>query len=247
EPHAKGDVAVRVRGLRLHRDSPEISFDIRRGEILGVAGMVGSGRTEMARAIFGADRRYSGGVEVLGRQADLSSPRRSIRSDLAFVSEDRQRQGLALDMSVLENLLQVSMNKTPGLLFSGKKSWKLARPRFEQVGVRGCGPLTPARQLSGGNQQKVVLGKWLMVDSQFMIFDEPTRGIDVNAKSEIYGIIVGLAKAGKSILMISSDMPELIALSDRILVMRKGRVTGEIQGEDISEQEIIKKALEVEV
>jgi len=247
EPHAKGDVAVRVRGLRLHRDSPEISFDIRRGEILGVAGMVGSGRTEMARAIFGADRRYSGGVEVLGRQADLSSPRRSIRSDLAFVSEDRQRQGLALDMSVLENLLQVSMNKTPGLLFSRKKSWKLARPRFEQVGVRGCGPLTPARQLSGGNQQKVVLGKWLMVDSQFMIFDEPTRGIDVNAKSEIYGIIVGLAKAGKSILMISSDMPELIALSDRILVMRKGRVTGEIQGEDISEQEIIKKALEVEV
>ncbi len=247
QPHEKGEVAVRVRGLKLRRDSPEISFEIRRGEILGVAGMVGSGRTEVARAIFGADRKYSGAVEVLGRKADLSSPRRSIRSNLAFVTEDRQRQGLALDMSVLENLLQVFMNKTPGVLYSRKKSWKLARPRFEQVGVRGCGPYTPARQLSGGNQQKVVLGKWLMVDSQFMIFDEPTRGIDVNAKSEIYGIIVGLARAGKSILLISSDMPELIALSDRVLVMRKGRVAGEIRGEDISEQEIIKKALEVEV
>ena len=245
-PHAIGDVAVKVRKLRLKPGDPELSFDVRRGEILGVAGMVGSGRTEMARALFGADRKHGGVISIDGKTVHTNTPRQAIKSNLAFISEDRQRQGLALNMSVLENLLQVKMNKAPCYWFSPAREAQQAAPVYERVNIRGCGMETAVRQLSGGNQQKVVLGKWLLVDSRFIILDEPTRGIDVNAKSEIYGFITELAKAGKSILMISSDMPELIALCDRILVMRAGRITGEIPKDSISQQEIIRKALEVE-
>ncbi len=246
-PHQIGGVAVQVRGVKLHRDQPEISFDVKSGEILGIAGMVGSGRTELARAVFGADKKVAGEVLVDGRPIATSNPRQAVRSGLAFITEDRQRQGLAQDMSVLENMLQVHFNRTRGLLFSRKKSLKLVTPLIKRLHVRGCQPSTQVRFLSGGNQQKVVLGKWLMVDSRFILFDEPTRGIDVNAKSEIYGIMTELAASGKSVLMISSDMPELIAMCDRILVMRGGRITGEIPKERISESEIIKKALEVNV
>lgn len=245
--HLIGEVAIQVRGLRLGSTSPEISFAIKRGEILGIAGMVGSGRTEMARAVFGADRKYSGSISVDGKSVHISNPRQAIKNGLGFISEDRQQQGLALDMSVLENMLQVKMNKTPCYWFSLRKSWKQVSSLYDRINIRGCSPDTPARQLSGGNQQKVVLGKWLLADSQFIIFDEPTRGIDVNAKSEIYGVITELAKSGKSILMISSDMSELIAMCDRVLVMSKGKISGELSKENISEQEIIRKALEVEI
>lgn len=245
--HSVGDVAVQVRDLRLSRNSPKISFDIYRGEVLGIAGMVGSGRTEIARAIFGADKKYAGSLSVNGTSIRIQNPRHAIGHDFAFVTEDRQRQGLALNMSVLENMHQVHMNKSRGLLYSLSKAREGIKEVYEAVNIRGCTPDTPVYQLSGGNQQKVVLGKWLMVDSQFLILDEPTRGIDVNAKSEIYHLISTLAHSGKSILMISSDMPELIALCDRILVMRNGGISGEIPREQISEQEILAKALEVDL
>ncbi len=245
--HSVGDVAVQVRGLQLRKNGPEISFDIHRGEVLGIAGMVGSGRTEIVRAIFGADRKYAGSLSADGLPIRIGNPWHAIRHDFAFVTEDRQRQGLALNMSVLENMHQVRMNKSKGILYTASRARQEIAEVYDAVSIRGCTPDTPVYHLSGGNQQKVVLGKWLMVDSQFVILDEPTRGIDVNAKSEIYQLISELARNGKSILMVSSDMPELIALCDRILVMRKGAISGEIPREQISEQEILAKALEVDL
>lgn len=241
-----GDVMLEVKDLRLAKDGPAVSFGVRRGEILGFSGMVGSGRTELMRAIAGADARYSGDILINGKPARIQNPEDGIAAGIAFITEDRQRLGLALGASVTENTTIVGLrNKIRGFFVNPKKHGALIRPIIEELRVKTPSLNTQVVYLSGGNQQKVVLAKWLYAQQEIYIFDEPTRGIDVNAKAEFYKQMSRLTKEGKCILLVSSDMPELISMSDRVLVVRDGAVTDELCGDDINEQEIVKRALGV--
>ncbi len=241
-----GEPLVEVKDLKLTRDSLPVSFRVHRGEILGMFGMVGSGRTEIARAISGADKRHSGDVLVNGKKLTLRSPRDGIRAGLAHITEDRQRLGLNLNASVLENELMVGLQSMkPGIYYNFRALAPKLKPVVEGLKIKTPSLMQEVVNLSGGNQQKVVLGKWLYANQSFYIFDEPTRGIDVNAKAEFYKQMTELAKAGHAILMISSDLPELISMSDRVLVVRDGAIKCELTGGDINEQTIIKDALGV--
>lgn len=242
--HKIGDVMFEIDNLRLQKNSPPISFKLHQGEILGIAGMVGSGRTEILRAITGADRFYSGTVRFKGEILSLKSPADSIRHGIAHVTEDRQELGLMLGKSILENVTIVGLKqKIKSFFFKLNKHASLVDPIVKSLNVKTPDVFQEVGNLSGGNQQKVVLGKWLFAETELFMFDEPTRGIDVNAKSEIYRLMSDLTRQGKSIIMISSDMPELISMSDRVLVICKGAITREIQKENITEEIIIKNAL----
>ncbi|TRY17662.1 sugar ABC transporter ATP-binding protein [Tessaracoccus rhinocerotis] len=244
-PHEVGEVRLSVEELRLTPMSPPVSFDLRRGEILGIAGMVGSGRTEIVRAIAGADGYATGRIVADGRELRIRNPRDAIDSGIAHITEDRQRLGLALGQSVLENTTVVGLDEvTPGWLMSVPATAARARPLLEQLRTKMAHLRQQVRYLSGGNQQKVVLAKWLLVDSDVFIFDEPTRGIDVNAKTEFYSAMTDLCQQGKSIIMVSSDMPELVSMSDRVLVVRGGAVAAVLEKDDVSEESIISHALE---
>ncbi len=240
------DKVLEVRGLKLGRSSPGISFSLRRGEILGLFGMVGSGRTEIVRALAGADRFFAGEIWLSGKKLSIASPRDAIDAGIAHITEDRQRLGLNLGASVLENGLLVKLqHMRPSLFYDYKAHAPLVRPVVEELNIKTPSLMQEVMYLSGGNQQKVVLGKWLITDAEVYIFDEPTRGIDVNAKAEFYKQMTGLACAGKSIIMVSSEMPELISMSDRVLVVREGAVHCELSGPQINEQNIITQALGV--
>jgi ribose transport system ATP-binding protein len=218
-----------VRGLRRGRKVRDVSFEIRRGEVLGLTGLVGAGRTETARLIFGADRKEAGTVELDGRRLDIRSPRDAIRAGIALLTEDRKAQGLVLAQSVRDNFALPNLERFSFLGFVQRRAERQALDRhIEAMRIRLASPEQPARNLSGGNQQKVVLAKWLERNCEVLLFDEPTRGIDVGAKVEIYRLINDLAAAGKAILLISSELPEVLGMSDRILVMHEGRLTGEI-------------------
>jgi ribose transport system ATP-binding protein len=227
KPEDLGDVRLSVKGLStaLLRD---VSFDVRAGEIVGLAGLVGSGRTEVARAIFGADPIASGTVEIDGKPSRFRHPRQAIRAGLGFITEDRKVEGLALAQSIADNMMLAvrtvmtgrKRRSTPGIM-SNKELAAVTE-------LKAQGPEQEVRFLSGGNQQKVVLAKWLKTQPQILIFDEPTRGIDVGAKAGIHDLIRKLAKEGVAVLMISSELPELIGMSDRILVMHEGRLAGEL-------------------
>ncbi len=241
-----GNISLDVKNLQLQKDSPIINFSLREGEILGFAGMVGSGRTEIMRALVGADSRYKGEIYCNGKKVTIKSPGDSIKEGFAFITEDRQGLGLMLNHSILENgIVLAYKEKIKNFFMSLKKQAPLIKPFKDSLKIKASSLWTEVINLSGGNQQKVVLAKWLLVDKQFYIFDEPTRGIDVNAKAEFYKHINNLALEGKSIIIISSDMPELISLSDRVLVVREGRIDGELVGEQINEHEIINRALGV--
>jgi ribose transport system ATP-binding protein len=224
-----GKTRLVVNSLKRSRKVRDVSFEIRGGEVLGVTGLVGAGRTETARLIFGADKREAGEVILDGKALDIRSPRDAIRAGICLLTEDRKHQGLLLGASVrdnfaLPNLQQLSVggfvrNRELRDRFAGYvASLQIKIPHQEQL----------ARNLSGGNQQKVVLAKWLARNAEVIIFDEPTRGIDVGAKFEIYQLINELSAQGKAVLMISSELPEVLGMSDRILVMHEGRITGEI-------------------
>lgn len=244
ETHEIGEVVLRVKDLQLTKDAPKLSFVVRSGEILGFAGMVGSGRTEIVRALTGADRFYAGTIEYKGKQLDLRNPEDSIRNGFAHITEDRQQLGLMLGKSIVENMTIVGLgDKIKGFFLNIKHHQSHVEPLVNTLAIKTPSLFQEVQNLSGGNQQKVVLGKWLFADSDFYVFDEPTRGIDVNAKAEFYHLMSMLTKQGKSIIMVSSDMPELISMSDRVLVIRKGAITGEIPLEEISEERIIKSAL----
>jgi ABC-type sugar transport system ATPase subunit len=206
-----------------------VSFQVHAGEVLGLTGLVGSGRTETARLIFGADRATRGTVALDGRTLRLRSPRDAIQAGICLLTEDRKRQGLLLGRSVLENF---ALPNLPSLATAGVVNVRRERAAWaghaQTLQIKVPTPETLAAHLSGGNQQKVVLAKWLQRQADVIIFDEPTRGIDVGAKYEIYLLINQLAQAGKAILMISSELPEVLGMSDRILVMHQGRITGEI-------------------
>jgi ribose transport system ATP-binding protein len=242
------EVVLEVRNLNRGRTLRNVSFQLRRGEILGFAGLVGAGRTEVARAIFGADRIDSGEILVNGKQASIHSPRDAVRLGIAYLSEDRKRYGLALGLDVEINNVLAAFEK-----FLGPLGWvqptltrKAAERNVRALSIKTPGLQQKVRNLSGGNQQKVVLGKWLTADSNVLIFDEPTRGIDVGAKSEIYRLLNGLAHQGKSIIMISSELPEVLRMSHRILVMCEGRITGELKAGEASQEAIMQYATQRE-
>ncbi len=222
-------VVLRVRNLNAGKRVKDVSFDLHRGEILGFAGLIGAGRTETVRALFGADPKDSGTIEVNGKTVSILTPMDAVSCGIGYLSEDRKRYGLALGLSVTDNSIMASYEDFTGKVFMDQKrmnevtqqytdTLKIKTPSLEQL----------VENLSGGNQQKVVIAKWLIRNSDILIFDEPTRGIDVGAKSEIYHLMNELAKAGKAIIMISSEMPEVLRMSDRVLVMCEGRITGEL-------------------
>ncbi len=238
-----GPEVLRVEGLSRPPVLRDVSFSLRRGEVLGLGGLMGAGRTEVARAIFGADPRVAGRVFLEGEEVRIRSPKDAIAAGIALLTEDRKRDGLALGLPLranitLANLLSVVRG---GLLQLGKER-EIAREMVERVDVRASSVEQLARNLSGGNQQKVVVAKWLLTEARIFIFDEPTQGIDIAAKAEVYALIEQLARQGAGIILISSYLPELMAISDRILVLCRGRVTGEVSHDDATQERILELA-----
>ncbi len=234
---ARGAPLLEVRGLRGGRVR-DVSFAARAGEVLGIAGLAGAGRTDLARLIFGADRLEAGEVLLDGRPVTIRSPREAIRLGICLLTEDRKAQGLALGLGARDNFA------LPNLGRWSRRAWIDGRVEdaafgrhVEALRIRLAGPEQPARELSGGNQQKLLVARWLESDARVVIFDEPTRGIDVGAKHEMYLLMNDLAARGKAIVMISSELPEVLGMSDRILVMRAGRITGEIDDVAAATQE----------
>jgi ribose transport system ATP-binding protein len=226
------EVVLELRHVNRGRALRDISFALRRGEILGVAGLVGAGRTEVARAVFGADPIDSGEILVRGRAVKIRSPRDAVRHGIAYLSEDRKRFGLVLGLDIESNIVLATLRRFLGWLgvVDVARTRATARRYVDALRIRTPSLQQKAKNLSGGNQQKVVIGKWLAAETEILLFDEPTRGIDVGAKSEIYRLLNDLALQGKSILMISSELPEVLRMSHRILVMCEGRITGELPG-----------------
>ncbi|HLW65378.1 MAG TPA: sugar ABC transporter ATP-binding protein [Gemmataceae bacterium] len=224
-----GDAVLQVRNLNRGRKVREVSFTLHAGEVLGLAGLVGSGRTETARLIFGADRRDSGSIELNGRPIHIRRPRDAIRAGIVLLPEDRKQQGLILRHSVRWNfgLPNLQAFSRLGILRQRQEDRRLSH-FVHDLAIKVANVDNPALNLSGGNQQKVVLARWLEQNCQVLLFDEPTRGVDVGAKFEIYQWINSLADAGKAILLISSELPEILGMCDRILVMHEGRIAGEI-------------------
>src|SRR6185436_16110195 len=215
-----------------------VSFSIRRGEVLGLTGLIGAGRTEVARLIFGADRRDAGEMLLDNRPYNPRSPRHAIKSGVCLITEDRKAQGLILPHSARENFGLPNLNRLSTVGFVRHATERNAFAKYiDSMRIKIPHQEELAKNLSGGNQQKLVIAKWLEANSEVILFDEPTRGIDVGAKHEIYLLINRLAKSGKAILMISSELPEILGMSDRILVMHEGRITGEISDPTKATQE----------
>lgn len=232
-------IVLKVENLNAGRMVQDVSFELRKGEILGFSGLMGAGRTETARAIFGADPKTSGTITINGKKVEINSPEDAVKCGIGYLSEDRKRYGIVVQKSVAENSTMATMeNFVKGLFINKKAENKAAQDYVDSLATKTPGVDQLVVNLSGGNQQKVVIAKWLIRNCDILIFDEPTRGIDVGAKNEIYKLMNRLAEEGKSIIMISSEMTEILRMSDRIVVMCEGTKTGEI---DISEasQEII--------
>jgi ribose transport system ATP-binding protein len=232
------EVLLDVRGLNRGRTIRDVSFSVRRGEIVGFAGLMGAGRTEVARAVFGADPIDSGEVLMHGRVIKLTSPQDAVQAGIGYLSEDRKHFGLATGMDVASNITLPSLKRWLkwGVFLNQSAIRDISRQMVEKLRIKTPSLTQTARLLSGGNQQKVVIAKWLVQDCEVLIFDEPTRGIDVGAKSEIYKLLNELAAQGRAIVVISSELPEVLLLSHRILVMCEGRITGEVRG-DLATQE----------
>ena len=245
QPADIGEVRMSCKGLNRGHKVRDVSLQVHSGEILGLTGLVGSGRTETARLLFGADRPESGSITLDGKEIFLRSPRDAITAGICLLTEDRKSQGLVLGQTILENF------GLPNLRSFSRYTWiDLARERScmkehgERLQIKMTGPDQVVATLSGGNQQKVVLAKWLERNAEVLLFDEPTRGIDVGAKYEIYQLMNRLAAQGKAIVMISSELPEVLGMSDRVVVMHEGRVKGEIRNvADATQQDIMKLAV----
>jgi ribose transport system ATP-binding protein len=238
------ETVLAVKGLNRAGVLKDINFTLKKGEILGFAGLMGAGRTEVARAVFGADRIDTGEIYVQGRCAQIKTPRDAVRYGIGYLSEDRKRYGLALGMDVESNVVLAAFKKFLGRLgwVNRGKTRRTAQQYVETLAIKTPTIQQRVRNLSGGNQQKVVIGKWLTADTDILIFDEPTRGIDVGSKSEIYKLLNDLAHQGKSIIMISSELPEVLRMSHRIIVMCEGRITGELSAAEATQEGIMKYA-----
>ncbi|MGI6687133.1 MAG: sugar ABC transporter ATP-binding protein [Christensenellales bacterium] len=235
-----GEELFRMENLSAGKLVRNVSFSVRSGEILGIAGLVGAGRTETARAIFGMDKMLSGSIHVAGKQVAITRPLDAIRAGIGFVTEDRKEEGLVLTMNVGNNITLATLQEFIKL---GKldlaQERNTIREYINKLNIKTPSPLQIARNLSGGNQQKVVLAKWLLSHSRVFIFDEPTRGIDVGAKIEVYNIINELITSGAAVIMISSELPEILGMSDRVAVMHQGRITGIFNNDQTLTQEKI--------
>jgi ribose transport system ATP-binding protein len=242
-----GAPALEVRNLQYRAAVEPISFHIRPGEIVGFAGLVGAGRSELARALFGIDRVTGGDVFVHGTRISIHSPSDATRAGLALVPEDRKTQGLVLPMTIRANVsLPVLRRVSRFGWLNWRREHELAAVMSQKVDLRAANLRQITDQLSGGNQQKVVLAKCLATEPRVLILDEPTCGVDVGAKSQIYSLILSFAARGAAILLISSDMEEVVGLSDRVVVMHEGRITGELQGTDINEEAIAAYAVGIQ-
>lgn len=242
-----GEPLLRVEGLTSPRRFRGVSFEVRRGEVVGFAGLVGAGRSEVAQAIFGLDPAATGRVRIGDREPARRSPAVLMGLGVGLVPEDRKRQGLVLGMNAREN---ISLPSLPALSRWGfierRREYELARRFFEAMDVRAPHVDAPAAGLSGGNQQKLVMAKWLAADCRVLILDEPTRGVDVGTKSEIHQMIRRLAAEGRAVMVISSELPELLTVSDRILAMRNGEIVGEVRAEDATEEALMRLMTGVE-
>lgn len=235
-----GEPILRVEGLSRRGVVEDVSFELRRGEILGFAGLVGAGRTETMRLIFGADRPTTGRIWIDGEVTTIHSPRDAVSKGIALVPEDRGNQGLILDLSVLFNMILPMLPRFTKATWVRRKEARVSAVEYVQrLRVRTPHMEQTVENLSGGNQQKVVLAKWLMTQPRVLIMDEPTRGIDVGAKAEIHQLMVDLARQGIAIIMISSEMPEVLAMSDRIVVMHEGRIAGILSREEATQERIM--------
>jgi ABC-type sugar transport system ATPase subunit len=235
-----GATRVKVRDLSSENGIRDVAFDIREGEIVGMAGLVGAGRTQVARALFGIDAKTSGTVELDERRLEINSPTEAIGNHIAYLTEDRKRTGLCLELPcgwniTLPNLVAIGMKN----VIKPRRENKIVADIAERISIKWLGPQAPVDSLSGGNQQKVLIARWLLAESKFVIFDEPTRGIDVGAKKEVYGLLNELAGEGKAILFISSELPELFGIADRILVMRRGRLVGQVDPRRATQEEVM--------
>ncbi|MEN8173068.1 MAG: sugar ABC transporter ATP-binding protein [Chloroflexota bacterium] len=238
------EVVLDVRHLNRGKALRDVSFDIKKGEIVGFAGLMGAGRTEVARAIFGADGFSSGEIYIKGQSVQVKTPKDAVAYGIGYLSEDRKRYGLALGMDITENTSMACMGKFLRNLIwvDFKGTISKTKQVVEKLNIKTPKISQKVKFLSGGNQQKVVIGKWLTADTDILIFDEPTRGIDVGAKSEIYKLLNDLAERGKSIIMISSELPEILRMSHRVVVMCEGRVTGILSAHEMTQEKIMKLA-----
>jgi len=249
--HQFGDVALTVEHLTAYSIDAadkklvdDVTFSVRKGEVLGIAGLMGSGRSEMLMTIFGAwPGRKALKVSVEGREMSIDSPSDAIRAGIGFVTEDRKRYGLILDQTIIDNMTLASLRKVSGSFITNRTRESIAvRRPIDSLRVKAPSPMTVTGTLSGGNQQKVVLGKWLLTNPKTLFLDEPTRGIDVGAKQEIYNQINKLAKEGLAIVLVSSELPEILGLSDRVLVLHEGRMTGEFTRTEATPEKVMAAA-----
>ena len=238
------DVVMEVRHFTKENQFEDISFLVREGEILGIAGLIGAGRTELMNAIFGLEKPDSGEVFFEGKKVEIRRPSDAIRHGIAYVTEDRKNEGLVLEMGVGQNITIASMKTlSSGMFIKRQEEKKTIDDQIRALRIKVHSPRQLVGKLSGGNQQKVVLAKWMMKNPKLLILDEPTRGIDIGAKSEIYKLMGEFVEKGNSIIMISSEMPEAMGMSDRILVLSNGRLSGELSREEFAQEDIMKMAV----
>ncbi|WMJ79083.1 sugar ABC transporter ATP-binding protein [Clostridium sp. MB40-C1] len=240
-----GKTLMRVENLNYKNKVKDINFEVKEGEILGIAGLMGSGRTELAKTIFGEYKKESGEIFIENEKAVISSPKYAIKNGICYLSEDRKKEGLVLGMSVGDNMTISNLVKYENSI---KRIDKVKEKKDVEEYIKKLSVKTPSsdqiiKNLSGGNQQKAILAKWIMLSPKVLIIDEPTKGIDVGAKKEIYEVLNELKEMGKAIIMISSDMPEVLGVSDRILVMHEGKITGELSHEEANQEKIMKYAV----
>ncbi len=235
-----GDVVLRVEGLTREGIFHDVSFDVRAGEVLGVAGLMGAGRTEIMRAIFGCIPKDQGNIYIEGQKVRMKNPEQAIKAGIGFITEDRKTEGLLLEKSISDNI-EIANLKTvsqKGVL-SRKKEKDLVKKEIEEFHIKCFGPWHECNNLSGGNQQKVVLAKWIATNPKILILDEPTRGVDIGAKKEIYNVINQMAAQGVAVVMVSSELPEVLGMSDRIMVVREGEVRGVLDGKAADQEKIM--------
>lgn len=249
--HNFGETAMEVKNLTAYDiDNPNkklvdnVSFSVKKGEVLGISGLMGAGRSELLMAIFGAwQGKSSGEVFIEGRPVSINSPSEAIKNGIGFVTEDRKRYGLLLEQPILDNMTLAGLKRISGAFITHRsRETVAAKGAMKSLKVKANSPITVAGTLSGGNQQKVVLGKWLLTNPKVLFLDEPTRGIDVGAKQEIYSEINKLAKEGLAIVMVSSELPEVLGLSDRVLVLHEGKLTGEFTKTDATPEKVMSAA-----
>lgn len=234
------DVALKVENLSCTNVCSDINFEIRKGEILAFAGLMGAGRTEVAQAIFGYRKKQKGTISINGKTVNIKNPIQAMQQSIGFVTEDRKTEGLVLDFSIKENMFLTNLKTIAKAgIVQAKQEEQEALKYIEQLKIRCAGPSQSVGSLSGGNQQKVVIAKWLGTKPDILILDEPTRGVDIGAKKEIYAIMNQLAEAGVAILMISSELPEVIGMADRVLVMHEGKQTAILEKDELTQETIM--------